>query len=299
MPTLAELPGLTEAKGFLAKIAVDPPIHAILLYGSASAAVEELAKWLALTWLCKQPTSEGPCRACQVCGAFGRRVLADFQEIVPSSSQNQILSGAIVEGNKDQEIVPISVFSRSMPLMARSKVVNIQSCERLNATAANAFLKMLEEPPPYMRYILTTNSIGSVLPTIRSRCVTVCCESPILESDSLQGRVMYELPWSRDLAPEVLSGFCELADQIRSSPPIMALKLAEEFRSLTEKIAVDNDSARLKYARALELFGTILGLEDNNYRRFGGDIAEVHRRILGNCHSGYALDDLFVKLILG
>jgi hypothetical protein len=297
MPTLAELPGLASAKRFAAKIALDPPIHAILLYGSGSASVEELAEWLAMTWLCKNPTIEGPCGDCQVCGAFGRRALADFVEITPLSSQNQILSGAIVEGAKEQGTVPISVFSRSMPLIARSKVVSIQSCERLNSTAANAFLKMLEEPPPYMRYILTTNAIGSVLPTIRSRCVTVCCESPVLQGDSLQSLVMYELPWSRDLPLEVLTGFCDLADQTRSSPPMMALKLAEEFRALTEKISVSNDAARHKYARALELFGTILGLKDDNYRRYGGDIAEVHRRILGNCHSGYALDDLFVRLL--
>ncbi|MEQ1935050.1 MAG: hypothetical protein ABL962_14420, partial [Fimbriimonadaceae bacterium] len=144
-----------------------------------------------------------------------------------------------------------------------------------------------------------TRALGSVLPTIRSRCVTVCCESPKLEGDLLAQQVNFELPWSRNLAEGVLEGFCDLADQTLKSHPMMALKLAEEFRGLTEKLEVTGDAARFKYARALELFGTILGLKDNAYRRFGTDIAEVHRRILGNCHSGYALDDLFIKLVSG
>ncbi|MEQ1821519.1 MAG: hypothetical protein ABL949_03330 [Fimbriimonadaceae bacterium] len=297
MQVLSDLRGLDTAKSFLSRIAVDPPIHSILLYGAESAAIEELSSWLALSWMCLEPSEEGPCGECQVCGAYGRGNLADFQDVVPRSSQNQILIGAIVE-HKDRGTTPVSVFSRSMPLMSRSKVIRIQSCERLNIEAANAFLKMLEEPAPYMRFILTTRAVGSVLPTIRSRCVTVCCESPKLEGGTVEDRVKFELPWANDLAPEVFGGFCELADTLLSTQPMMALKLAEDFRSLTEGI-VPAEGARLKYARALELFGTILGLKSEQHRRFGSQIAEVHRRILGNCHSGYALDDLFIKLLKG
>ena len=51
-----------------------------------------------------------------------------------------------------------------------SRIVILKNCERFNISSANAFLKTLEEPKSDVYFILTTNDISSIIPTIRSRC---------------------------------------------------------------------------------------------------------------------------------
>lgn len=60
-----------------------------------------------------------------------------------------------------------------MTPQAKYKILLIQSAERMTTEAANSFLKILEEPPPRTIFILTTNNIREILPTIISRVRTV------------------------------------------------------------------------------------------------------------------------------
>ncbi|MBI2818080.1 MAG: DNA polymerase III subunit [Acidobacteria bacterium] len=60
-----------------------------------------------------------------------------------------------------------------LPASGRKKVFILPEVERMDEAAANALLKSLEEPPPYALLLLTTASEASLLPTIRSRCVTL------------------------------------------------------------------------------------------------------------------------------
>lgn len=53
---------------------------------------------------------------------------------------------------------------------SESRIVILKNCERFNTSSANAFLKTLEEPRSDVYFILTTNDISSIIPTIRSRC---------------------------------------------------------------------------------------------------------------------------------
>ena len=54
-----------------------------------------------------------------------------------------------------------------------SRVVIIVDCERMTTEAANALLKILEEPPPNVYFFLLTSDPGRLLPTVRSRCQIV------------------------------------------------------------------------------------------------------------------------------
>ena len=59
--------------------------------------------------------------------------------------------------------------TRSYPSMAPARIVIIDGIDRITVPAANALLKMLEEPPPTVRFLLLAESGARVLPTIRSR----------------------------------------------------------------------------------------------------------------------------------
>ena len=60
-------------------------------------------------------------------------------------------------------------FIGAHPMVAPKKVVVISDMDRMNQEAQNAFLKVLEEPHPYVNYIMTTGRIDTLLPTILSR----------------------------------------------------------------------------------------------------------------------------------
>ncbi len=62
------------------------------------------------------------------------------------------------------------------------KIIIIQNCENFNRYSANALLKSLEEPKQDLLYILTTNDISKILPTIRSRCTVYTLSAPSKEN---------------------------------------------------------------------------------------------------------------------
>lgn len=72
---------------------------------------------------------------------------------------------------KVEEIRRLRMDINIMPYQSERKVYIIRDAEKMTADAQNAFLKVLEEPPYYGVIILTCNSINSLLPTIRSRCI--------------------------------------------------------------------------------------------------------------------------------
>jgi DNA polymerase-3 subunit delta' len=76
----------------------------------------------------------------------------------------------------------------STPALARRSVIVVGDAERMaivedKAEAANAFLKLLEEPPPHVTLLLTSSEPGALLPTIRSRVVAL--RVPPLDAESV------------------------------------------------------------------------------------------------------------------
>jgi len=93
----------------------------------------------------------------------------DFHQIAPESRLRRIL------------IDPVRSLERILHVKAlrgSSKVAVIHDADRLQAEAANAFLKTLEEPPAGCLIILTTTLRDAVLPTILSRCITIPLIAP-------------------------------------------------------------------------------------------------------------------------
>ena len=68
-----------------------------------------------------------------------------------------------------------------MPIEAKRKVNILLDCDKMNESAQNAFLKVLEEPPSFMVFILVCHSASSLLTTVRSRCVTLSVTNPEID----------------------------------------------------------------------------------------------------------------------
>ncbi|HEY5596008.1 MAG TPA: hypothetical protein VIL47_01935 [Candidatus Bipolaricaulota bacterium] len=107
------------------------------------------------------------------------------------------------------------------PHQARHKVYVIEKAESLSREAANALLKMLESPPPFALFLLLTQHVGELLPTVISRCRLVRVGAAALEQDA------FALCWGNPSWLEVFepTGACAPPEQ---SPQGFATVLSEK-----------------------------------------------------------------------
>ena len=143
--------------------------HAYLFTGDQMPALETVARTLAKTLNCQSPRRAGAkgvpadcCDACLSCRKIDGLIHADVQWVRAESKSRVIRIEQIRE-------LLASVYLK--PTEAAWKVAVIVAADRLNDSAANAFLKTLEEPPPNSILVLLTTDPQRLLETIVSRCL--------------------------------------------------------------------------------------------------------------------------------
>ncbi|MCL2588452.1 MAG: hypothetical protein FWD84_03485, partial [Oscillospiraceae bacterium] len=77
----------------------------------------------------------------------------------------------------------------TLPNEARNKVYAIEQADSLNPSAQNAFLKLLEEPPSFVTFLLLAENPLTLLPTVRSRCVQLSLTPEETADPELEGKV--------------------------------------------------------------------------------------------------------------
>jgi len=288
----------------------DSAVHAVLLYGSEGAGKEKLANALVQAWLCKNPSTDGACGVCQACEAFGRDRAADVLRVAPRGPSDIIKQNAVTETDDpdDDPPIPIIDFFRTRPLQARNKVAFIIRADRMNGSAANAFLKTLEEPHAYSKIVMTTSEISRVLPTIVSRCVSVACELPskavvsganptathdmIDLGEGAPGRLAHVLAHA-----EAYGRVASFARKLLTARQGHALAFSEEFRAICDGIEESlGKNARGANVEGLRALGAALSAQSNRDDWFTL-IAEAHRRIQGNGNEGMVLDAMFAAML--
>lgn len=178
----------------------------LLLHGRRGVGKQRLALWLGQFLLCEQAVAlrlAEPCGTCQHCRYCERGVHPDLHWFFPrprlkdsDPSHDDITSdlGEAIAERMDAEglwapsLGTEGIFISTVrallhrasvrPAMARRAVFVVGNAERMvsqesSPEAANAFLKLLEEPPPGTTLLLTTSEPGALLPTIKSRVVSV------------------------------------------------------------------------------------------------------------------------------
>lgn len=159
--------------------------HAWLLQGPSGLGQYSLALALAQAWLCESPSDTGACGSCPSCHAIAVRTHADLYVLMPEVTMQELAwplsekAQADIDDKKRKPSKEIRVdamrdaveFSQRTSSRGRGKVVLVFPAEDMNAIAANALLKTLEEPAGDVRFVLATSSAHALLPTIRSRCI--------------------------------------------------------------------------------------------------------------------------------
>jgi len=95
-----------------------------------------------------------------------------YDALLEKKKQNPYLSPAMERsmGILTEQIVSLQHKALFMPSEGSKKIFIISQAERLHPSAANKLLKLLEEPPPHVLFILVSSRPDALLPTIRSRC---------------------------------------------------------------------------------------------------------------------------------
>lgn len=140
-------------------IATQKLAHAYLFCGPRGVGKTTCARIFAKTINCLHLTPEGEaCNACESCVAFNEQRSYNIHELDAASN------------NSVDDIRQLVEQVRIPPQIGKYKVYIIDEVHMLSASAFNAFLKTLEEPPHHAIFILATTEKHKILPTILSRC---------------------------------------------------------------------------------------------------------------------------------
>ena len=133
--------------------------HAFLFCGPRGVGKTTCARILAKTINCENRTPDGEaCNVCNSCISFNEGTSLNIHELDAASN------------NSVDDIRTLVDQVRFAPQAGKYKVYIIDEVHMLSSSAFNAFLKTLEEPPPYAIFILATTEKHKILPTILSRC---------------------------------------------------------------------------------------------------------------------------------
>jgi len=133
--------------------------HAFLFCGPRGVGKTTCARILAKTINCTNITKEGEaCNQCESCMSFEKGASLNIHELDAASN------------NSVDDIRTLVDQVRFAPQAGKYKVYIVDEVHMLSTSAFNAFLKTLEEPPPYAIFILATTEKHKILPTILSRC---------------------------------------------------------------------------------------------------------------------------------
>ena len=166
--------------------------HAWLLQGPSGMGQFELGMAMVRAWLCEQPTAQGACGHCTSCHSIDVHAHADLCVLMPEVdmlARGWPLSEKAqseIDDKKRKASKEIRVdamrdaveFTQRTSARGRGKAVLVYPAEQMNAVTANALLKTLEEPPGDVRFVLATEAVHQLLPTIRSRCLAHTMQWP-------------------------------------------------------------------------------------------------------------------------
>jgi DNA polymerase-3 subunit delta' len=160
--------------------------HALLFHGAAGVGKSDFIEAFAQSLLCENVRPDGyACGACASCGWFAQHNHPDYRRVRPEALEDEPSGDSDEGGDSDkksrsakapskeikiEQIRNLADFMNISTHRQGLRVVVLYPAEALNMPASNALLKTLEEPPPGTVFLLASNSLDRLLPTILSRC---------------------------------------------------------------------------------------------------------------------------------
>lgn len=174
-----EIIGHQKNKDFLERLLQTGELpHALLFYGAEGIGKRLLAQEFARGLLCLSSGWSRPCGSCESCRLInfktGNMAHPDYLFLEPAADSKL----PILKVEQLQGLLAQAAYG---PTLSEHKICIINEADTMNLEAANAFLKLLEEPPEGWIFILIASSVNKLLPTILSRVIQVRFDPLTLE----------------------------------------------------------------------------------------------------------------------
>ena len=214
--------------------------HAYLFTGSRGTGKTTFARIFAKAINCLNPANGNPCLECEVCRDAEAFALTDIVEIDAASN------------NGVDDIRDLREGAVYTPERCRCKVYIIDEVHMLSVNAFNALLKIMEEPPSYVKFILATTEVHKVPATILSRCQRF--DFRRFRPEDISARLSY-IAGQEGITLE--SSAAELIARIADGGMRDALNLLDQCIAYSENITLDTVSAAAGIAGRDYLFDMI------------------------------------------
>jgi DNA polymerase-3 subunit gamma/tau len=243
--------------------------HAFLFCGPRGVGKTTCARILAKTINCENPSSDGEaCNQCPSCKSFNEGTSLNIHELDAASN------------NSVDDIRSLVEQVRFAPQAGKYKVYIIDEVHMLSQSAFNAFLKTLEEPPPYAIFILATTEKHKILPTILSRCQIFDFKRITLQDtvDHLQGVANKEHINTQETALQLIAQKSEgcMRDALSILDKIVSFTNGEvTYENTIEHLNILDAEYYFKFIDCMlnqDLAGAMLLYDDIDKKGFEGDM---------------------------
>jgi DNA polymerase-3 subunit gamma/tau len=243
--------------------------HAFLFCGPRGVGKTTCARILAKTINCENPTADGEaCNQCHSCKSFNEGTSLNIHELDAASN------------NSVDDIRSLVEQVRFTPQAGKYKVYIIDEVHMLSQSAFNAFLKTLEEPPPYAIFILATTEKHKILPTILSRCQIFDFKRITLQDtvDHLQGIANKEHIKTQETALQLIAQKSEgcMRDALSILDKIVSFTNGEvTYNNTIEHLNILDADYYFKLIDCMlnqDLAGAMLLYDDIDKKGFEGDM---------------------------
>ena len=234
--------------------------QAFLFCGPRGVGKTTCARIMAKTINCLNPTENmEACNECESCRAFNNNASFNIYEL-DAASNNSVED---IRSLVDQVRIP--------PQIGQYKVYIIDEVHMLSAAAFNAFLKTLEEPPAYAKFILATTEKHKIIPTILSRCQIF--DFKRITVDDIAKHLAYVAQSEGvNAEPEALNIIAQKADgALRDALSIFDQMVSFSGKNITYKDVIDNLNV-LDYDYYFQIVDHILRGETSNILLILNDI---------------------------
>ncbi len=239
------------------QVRTDRLSHAYLFIGTRGTGKTTCAKILAKAVNCEHPVDGNPCNCCPSCRGIDDGSILDVVEMDAASN------------NKVEDVRLLRDEAVYSPANVKKRVYIVDEVHMLSNSAFNALLKILEEPPEHLMFILATTELHKVPATILSRCQRHSFKR--IAPEHIVRRLQYVAAQEQiDLQPEAASLLARLADggmrdaltlldqcagakRVTTETVLSAMGLAGHLQTaeLLEQIAAQDTAGALTKFRAL------------------------------------------------
>ncbi len=262
--------------------------HSVLIHGEAGAGQVAVARAIAQTYNCKELEHDF-CGRCRPCRLIAEKSFSDVLELFPWEDWHK-------PERKGREysvghMRAMQEFAMALPMESEYKIFLIHHADCANDNAANSLLKILEEPYPHTIFLLITENVAGILPTIRSRCWSI--RLPPLDTAALARQLQTSIPaeaaWT---IARAAGGLPELARQLieenyldRRDQLLHSLERVREQESAVleeaERLAKAKEHLRENLAILLRIVrdGLLAANQTGENRFFNPDRGEQIRRL--------------------